>query len=398
LPTDEKWDVAVVGVGTMGSMALWRLAQRGARVVGIERFEVGHSFGAAGGETRIFRTAYKEGREYVPLLRRSRRLWAELQASSGTELLTPTGALTIGSPDHPELREVLAGAEEHGLRLDVLETGEARSRFPQHRFRDGEVAVLDPDGGLLRPTQAIRAAVAEAVGGGAEVLSPVQVRGVRDTGSGVEVDLGDRILRADHAIVCLGPWTQSLMPQVGRRFEVRRSVLHWFAVDNPSSFAPELFPVGLRRSGPEANLSFFPCMDGRTIKVNLHAPRQAVSDPDRFDRQVSNDYSDYVASRVAPLFNGLHPNPVRGAAYMEGYSPDNHALIGSTAAMPGLTILAAFSGHGFKLSPLVGEVAADLALEGRTDHHIDHMSMTRPGPYAPSSASADALTARSTTA
>ncbi len=398
MSTRDQWDVAVIGVGTMGSMALWRLAQRGARVVGIERFGIGHSFGAAGGETRIFRTAYKEGREYIPLLRLSRRLWGELQASAREELLVPTGALTIGSPDHPEVREVLAGAAEHHLPLEVLEAAEARERFPQHRFRGGEVAVLDPDGGMLRPTEGIRAAVAEAVRNGAEVWSQMRVRGLQDTGHGVEIDLGERTVRACHAIVCLGPWTHSLLPHVGRRFEVRRSVLHWFPVDDLSSFAPEAFPVGLRRSGPEANLSFFPCVDGRTIKVNLHAPRQVVSDPDRFDGSVSRDYSDYVAARIAPLFAGVHPIPLRAAAYMEGYSPDNHALIGTAPGMPRVTVLAAFSGHGFKLSPLVGDIAADLALTGRTDHPIDHMSMARPGPFAPSTASADDLTARSTTA
>src|SRR5438270_8244590 len=92
-------DVAVVGVGAMGSMALWRLAARGARVVGLERFEPGHDKGSSHGESRIIRTAYYEGPQYVPLVQESFTLWRQLERESGTSLLTTTGALMIGHPD-----------------------------------------------------------------------------------------------------------------------------------------------------------------------------------------------------------------------------------------------------------------------------------------------------------
>src|SRR5919204_591518 len=75
--------VAVVGLGVMGACTLWRLAARGVPAVGFERFQPGHDRGASHGETRIIRTAYYEGPEYVPLAQEAFGLWHELEAASG---------------------------------------------------------------------------------------------------------------------------------------------------------------------------------------------------------------------------------------------------------------------------------------------------------------------------
>src|ERR1700754_5114341 len=152
-------DVAVIGVGTMGSMALWRLAGDGLRVIGLEQHEpLGHELGAAGGRTRIFRVAYKEGAWYVPLLQRAATLWAQLSETTGARLLLPTGALSIGTADHPDLAEVLRSAREFGLPHEVLDHDQLATRYPQHRLRPDDVGVVDPQGGLLFPGAAVRAA------------------------------------------------------------------------------------------------------------------------------------------------------------------------------------------------------------------------------------------------
>lgn len=392
----EHFDVAVLGVGTMGSMALWRLAERGARVIGFERFEIGHGRGAAGGETRMFRTAYKEGREYVPLLQHSRRLWRQLEAATGLPLLLPTGALTIGRADHPEVTEVLASATAHGLDVEVLDIDEAAQRFPRHRLLDGEVVVLDPRGGVLDPSGAIRGAAGAASRRGAVIRTGSRVRALHDDGDGVRVDLGDDQVYADKVVVSLGPWTQALLPEIAAMFEVRRSVLHWFEVDDAAAFAPERFPVGLRRSGPGRNLSFFPCLDGRTIKVNFHIPKEGVDDPDAFHGHISGEYSQRVADGVLPLFEGLRPEPVRAAGYMEAYSLDNHGLVGPLPGRERIIALAAFSGHGFKLSPAIGDIAADFVLTGETVQPITHLQLARPYRHSGHAVAADPTVPRRT--
>lgn len=367
----------VAGVGTMGSMALWRLAERNVSVVGIERFDIGHARGAAGGESRIFRTAYKEGREYVPLLRHAHQYWQELERHAGETLLIPTGALTIGRADHPDVAEVIASGIDFGLDLRIHDTVQARTRYPQHRFFEDEVAVHDPSGGILLPSLAVRTATKLATQNGAQVISGSIVREIHDDGHQVKAVLDDRTITADRAIVSLGPWTKDLLPGIGQRCEIRRSVLHWFKVDNPGLFAGSRFPVGIRRSGAGRDLSFFPSADGKTIKVNLHTSREVVADPETFDGTIDSDYSAMVGRQVSSLFHGVAPKSVRAQGFMEGYSPDNHGIVGTPRGLPNVTVLSAFSGHGFKLAPAIGEAAADLATAGSTSLPITHLSASR---------------------
>lgn len=141
--------VAIIGTGVIGAMAAWQLAARGAEVLAFDRYGRGHDRGASAGESRIFRTAYKEGGSYVPLLRRAGELWRELEAVSGRQLLTMCGGLTIGAPDEPDVLAVRRCAEETGLPHDILDSASAAWRFPQHRLDPGEIALLDPN--MRRP-------------------------------------------------------------------------------------------------------------------------------------------------------------------------------------------------------------------------------------------------------
>ncbi len=384
--TRSTWDVAVLGVGTVGSMALWRLARRGARVIGLEQHDIGHDLGAAGGETRMFRLAYKEGSWYVPLLREAVRLWSDLTADGADPVLRRCGALTIGPPDHPDVAAVLGSARELQLPHDVLTGADARRRFPQHRLFDDDIVVRDAGGGLLNAPLAIRTAVARARDLGAEVRPHTQVTELRQTDNHVEIRAGGETVRAARAVVTLGPWTSGLLPALAGRFDVLRVVLHWFRARDPARFAPSRFPPGLRRSGPEFSLSFFPVLPGGTgVKVNLHVPKTAEPDPDHPRRAVDPAYSARVAAAAARLFDELDPTPLRAAAYPEGYTPDNHGLIGQPVGLDRVTALAGFSGHGFKLAPLLGEIAADLALTGGSEWPVHRLALDRQVPPAPQS-------------
>src|SRR4029077_11106918 len=145
--TRNEADVAVIGLGAMGAMSAWRLAARGARVVGFERYRPGHDRGSSHGDTRIFRTAYFESPEYVPLLQRAHILWRQLEKESGVELLTMTGGLTIGRPDGELVSGVLASARLNDLPHRLLDGPEMGRAYPQHRMKNGEVAVLEDEAG-----------------------------------------------------------------------------------------------------------------------------------------------------------------------------------------------------------------------------------------------------------
>src|SRR6478672_7488328 len=95
----EHYDVVVCGLGVMGSAALYELARRGTRVLGIDRFPPGHDRGSSHGETRIIRLAYFEHPSYVPLVRRAYELWREFEVEAARPLLHVTGIAEIGPPD-----------------------------------------------------------------------------------------------------------------------------------------------------------------------------------------------------------------------------------------------------------------------------------------------------------
>ncbi|RBM21108.1 N-methyl-L-tryptophan oxidase [Prauserella sp. PE36] len=356
-------DVVVVGVGTMGSMALWRLARDGLRVIGLEQHaELGHEHGAAGGRTRIFRVAYKEGAWYVPLLRRAASAWAELAEATGERIMLPTGALSIGAPEHPDVAEVLRSGEEFGLPHERLDHDQLAARYPQHVLRDDDVGVLDPQGGLLFPSTAIRAAAGLARDLGGDVRTGVRCTGIDEAGGHVRVHTTGGVLTASRVLVCGGPWTAELLAGVRGRYEVRRVVLHWFRATDPAAFAPERFPVGIRRSGPEAELSFFPPDGDGLVKVNLHIPKETVPDLSTFDRAVPAGYTRRVETAIGGLFTGLEPSAEGAAAFIEGYTPDNHGLIGTPPGFERVVSMSGFSGHGFKLSPVLASLAVDALL------------------------------------
>src|ERR1700736_6199278 len=130
--TSPRAQVAVVGMGAMGALTAWRLAARGARVIAFERFRPGHDRGSSHGDTRIFRTAYFESPEYVPLLQRAKILWRQLEEESGAALLTITAGLAIGRRDSGLVTGVLASAEQNGLPFRVVESTEMARLYPQH--------------------------------------------------------------------------------------------------------------------------------------------------------------------------------------------------------------------------------------------------------------------------
>jgi sarcosine oxidase len=371
------FDVIVLGAGTMGSMALWRLAGRGASVLGLERFAPGHDRGSGHGETRMIRTAYFEGPEYVPLARAAFPLWRDLESASGEALLTMTGALMIGRPSGDLVAGALRSAREHGLVCAVLPAAEAAARFPQHRLASGEVALWEEAAGVLRPERCIEAAAGRAVALGATLLTGVHVDGVSVSRSGVTVRAGGSEWSARHLVVCAGPWLGGLLPELGLPLVVERQVMTWFSPRDPAAFGPDRFPPFIHeRPGPYGY--GLPAVDGGLVKAAIHHGGRTV-DPDEPDREVSGADVEPAAAFVTEALPGLDPRPVRAEVCLYTNTPDEHFVVGPAPGLPGVTVLGGFSGHGFKFAPVLGEVAADLALEGSTDWPIEGFDPARFG-------------------
>lgn len=376
----EEAEVAVVGLGSMGSQAAWRLARRGVRVLGFDRFHPPHAYGSHAGGSRIIRTAYYEAPEYVPLARSSLELWRELELETGQDLLTLTGGLHAGPPDSPEFAGALRSAREHGLDHEVLSRREAAVRFPQHRLAAGELALLERDAGFVRPEAGIAAALDRARALGAELHFGTPVERVEPAADGVALRAGGRTWRARRAVVAAGVWNAKL-GLLRTPLRVERQSQAWFRAREPALHSASRAPVFIRAIADPARpgLDFaygFPSLDGETVKVGVAEDLGAI-DPDDLDREPRPGDASGVGAFVATGMPGLDPEPVRVSICLQEYSPDHHFLVGPLPGAPSIIGLMGFSGHGFKFASALGEAAAAYALEGGTKLAVGHLDPGR---------------------
>src|SRR5262245_56890898 len=180
----EGPDAIVVGVGGLGSAALYHLARSGLRVLGLERFGVPNEQGSSHGITRIIRLAYYEDPSYVPLLRRAYELWRELETVAGDQLLHITGSLDAGPPDSFVFEGSVRSCVEHGLEHEVIDGVEVNRRFPGYRVPPESMAVFQPEGGFLLPERCIVAHVDRAQKLGAAVNTNERVLDWEASGAG----------------------------------------------------------------------------------------------------------------------------------------------------------------------------------------------------------------------
>jgi sarcosine oxidase len=179
------FDVAIVGLGAMGSAALYHLAARGQRVVGLERAMPGHEGGSSHGESRIIRMAYFEHPSYVPLLRRAYENWRALERATGTELLTVTGILEAGIPGSTVVRGAESAARLHNLPHEMLSASQVAGRFPAFALPSHWEALFEADGGFLRPERAITTYIAAARELGAAIRTHAEATSIEPTTGGV---------------------------------------------------------------------------------------------------------------------------------------------------------------------------------------------------------------------
>ena len=351
--------VAVVGVGTMGAMSMWRMSQMGLSVTGYERFGVPHDRGAHGAETRIYRMAYREGADYIPLVRYSYERWLELNGLSGRSLFMQNGCLYISDMERPWLEETISSAEEYGIPIIELSDNEIAARYPSHKLYGGERAILDLLGGTLRPEQAVLAATQQAVRAGAVLHQYSPVVDVLPSDSGVDIVLesGDRE-RFDYAVVASGAWTGDFQRDLGFGVTARRLPGTWYPAIDARQFSPERFPVCLRGAG-DLDYSGFPCVDGWSVKIMPPVFPDTQTIAETVDREIRERDISYTRTVVRTLLNGLIAEPARTGVFLDGFTADDAPVIDYSLGSQRVVGAVGFAGHGFKFSPAVGQIIAD---------------------------------------
>lgn len=372
----QKYTCVVLGLGGMGSAALYTLAKRGVSVCGIEQFGAAHDRGSSHGETRIIRKAYFEHPDYIPLLNRSYDLWEELQSAARQPLFVRCPMIVAGKPD----AEVIKGLElcyrRYDLPYERWNAAEARQRYPQFRLPDDFVVYFDPIAGFLHVEACVASHIHLAKELGATVFLNEKVIFWRDDKNGVLVKTHRREVAAEKLIITAGAWTGSALASLKLPLEVWRRVVFWYTSSNLSEFEMGRFPIFYIES-ERGGFYGFPVINESGLKVAEHTTPQVIPEPDKLNRDLEAHDERSALEFLQQFLPQLQPRRTKFSVCMYTMTPDGNFITDRHPHFPNVTLAAGFSGHGFKFATVGGEILSDLAMEGTTQHPIDFLRLYR---------------------
>jgi sarcosine oxidase len=372
----DRYEVIVLGLGAMGSAALYQLARAGAKVLGVDQFTPPHTQGSSHGQTRIIREAYYEHPSYVPIVQRAYDLWDRLEKESGSRLFLQTGGVMIGPRGSAIPEGALLSAVQHGLEHEVLEAAEIHRRWPALSPSAGMVGVVERRAGILFPEECIATHLRMAAKPGAETRLNERVREWSATSDGVQVRTSQGEYAAAKLIISAGAWLPALVPPLAGQLKVERQVLMWFAAkSSPETFHPSRCPIHLWSYDDGRLIYGFPDL-GTGIKIAKHH-EGARSDPDQVDRTIHPEEVEEMRAlldRFLPEANGRF---LEATVCMYTDTPDQHFLIDFHPEHGNVLIVSPCSGHGFKFSSAVGEIAAELIARGKSRFDIGLFALNR---------------------
>jgi monomeric sarcosine oxidase len=377
----KQYDVAIIGLGTMGSFAAVELARRGLSVAGFDQFTPPHSRGSHSGGTRIYRLAYPEVTGYVPLAQRAGAMWEQAGAESGTQLLHRSGMLYMGPPGEPFLREVQESASSNRLQVETLSAAEVRYRYPAFEIPEEYAGLFDVQAGWLDVDASIASSHAAAQRLGAQCFFDQRVRGWEATSTEVKVHLENDTVTASSLVITAGAWAGDLMRSLQLPLAVKRKVLAWFDPVSPELFAPGRVPVF---SFPENFAYGFPNVPGLGVKMAQHIGGSFLPSADAPISPASSGDLDPLAAIAAQYMPRLAGDYSQARSRMQHaeiclytMTPDDDFIVDRHPQFANVVFAAGFSGHGFKFAPLIAVALADLLQQGKTSLPIDFLSLDR---------------------
>ena len=366
----------VLGLGAMGSAALYQLAQRGLAPLGIEQFPIGHALGSSGGQSRVFRTFYHDPL-YTTLAEAALPLWRALENRSGEEILTLCGNLIFAQEGNAEFAQNLEVLHALHSPYELLSKSAVSARFPAIQLPAHAVACFVPRSGFLHATRAVQTHVAQAQHLGATVHTGVTVQGIDLSGERPVVETTAGRYSCERLIVTPGPWASQMLAAVGlgelaQELRVTRQQKFYFQPAQPALFRPDRLPV---YCDYDHNFYGFP-LHGPGLKVaddNLGM----VTNPTTVERSLDLAKRDELHAWLDRLMPAANFTYVEGSTCLYTLTPDRDFLLGPHPHHANTIIGAGFSGHGFKFSAIVGNLLAELALGQSPSQPLERFRLER---------------------
>jgi sarcosine oxidase len=373
----KDYDVIVLGLGALGSGAAYWLAKRGARVLGLEQFDIGHALGSSHDWSRIIRLSYFTP-AYVKLAKEAYAAWASLEGDAGERVVFKTGGLDIGPRDGAiPLSNYANSMRACDVPFEELEAAEIRKRWPVWQIGDEIHGLYQPDSGIVAAERATAALRRAAIGFGATLRDKSPVTALHATNGEIEVEAGGERHRAGKLVVAAAAWTPRVLAHFGVSlpFEVTKEQVTYFEARDLASFAFGAFPIWIWMDDP--SFYGFPVFgETDSVKVTQDAGGKPV-DPDTRGFEEDPEITARVTAFLARYLPGALGPVRRLKTCLYALTPDRDFIVDVLPGHPNVSV-AVGGGHGFKFASVVGRILSDLVLQGATTSDIGAFKIDRP--------------------
>jgi sarcosine oxidase len=373
---NREFDVVVLGLGGLGSGAAYWLAKRGANVLGLEQFELGHDRGESHDHSRIIRLSYVTP-AYVRLAKEAYAAWESLERDCGEQLVFQTGGLDVG-PTGGAIP--LEGYAEAMAACDVpfewLDAGEIRRRWPAFTIGDDVRAIFQAQSGIVAAARATAAHQRAARAHGATLLSNCEITGIRAGDGEIAIEAAGARYRACKLIVTAGPWSARVLAHFGMRLplEVTKEQVIYFRPRELAPFTFGRFPIWIWMDDP--SFYGFPVFgEEGAVKVTQDAGGKPVDPQTRGfeeDRGITRRVTAFLRERLPDALGSIHL--VKSCLYT--LTPDRDFVIDTLPEHPNVSV-AIGAGHAFKFASVIGRILGELALDGATRSEISAFTADR---------------------
>ena len=371
----SRYDTIVVGAGVEGTATAMCLASKGSRTLLLEQFELGHTRGSSHGGSRIIRYNYPQA-FYVEMMKDAYPLWSEIETQAKVQLIEKCGGVTFGDGEFFEIKNTISSLKKGNIRHTVIESEAIREKFPFLNLPANFIAVHDPDAGILYARTALKAMQNIFLSYGGTILDRHKVVGIiPDRIVKLETEKGSFLCKS--LVICAGPWTNHVLADTGLKLPLspQRVYVTFFKKTDPSF---DIIPFFIYRAIDDAAHHFYGLPDSEypgLYKICAHTG--VLADPEHRDADRDYSFIQHTSNFISSMLKGVSSEPSIIETCMYTCTPDYHPFLDRHPRYPNIVIGAGFSGHGFKLAPVVGSILSGLALEENIKYELSHFKIGR---------------------